>query len=542
MAAAQGPSTSTSSTTSSVPPGTTVQEFVVKVPKETSKKYDVMKFNGSYNVDMAKWNQVQMVRENNLKEFRVAEDMPKYGAGSEFGREQREEARRKKYGIVTKKYDPEAQPWLLREGGKNGKRYKGIREGGVTENSKYFVFTQAQDGAFEAYSIDAWYNFTPVARYKTLNDEEAEEEFGRRNKVLNHFSIMVRKRLKAEGEEVEEVDAEPKTKEQKSSSSSKSGGSFRLTDHDEWQDSDEDEEDSDAEGGEEESKAKGNKKGKPKLTKSQKKKKDRDVEEEAVEESDEGDYDDAEIDYISESSSSEEEAVKTVKDYSEQLKGVDDEMAEIEMEEEEEAQKNEDENEKKEENEKENGTPDKKKKEVQREESSSSGSDTSDSDIDDTNITSSLFLQKKKSSKNSSRKSSPSNSISGSRPTTPQVDPSKTLNDAASKLQETKGKKRAVTAVDQTDSPAKKPRTESPALATPSTSEGITEEAVKRYLMRKPMTTKDLLQKFKKGCRNMTSEQMVTRVAQILKRLNPEKTVVKDKGQDKMLLFIRKTE
>lgn len=65
-----------------------------------------------------------MIRENNLKEFKVTEDMPKYGAGSEFGREQREEARRKKYGIITKKYNPEAQPWVLKEGGKNGKRYK----------------------------------------------------------------------------------------------------------------------------------------------------------------------------------------------------------------------------------------------------------------------------------------------------------------------------------------------------------------------------------------------------------------------------------
>ena len=46
----------------------------------------------------------------------------RYGAGSEFGREQREEARRKRYGINVRKYKSENQPWLLTLGGKGGKR------------------------------------------------------------------------------------------------------------------------------------------------------------------------------------------------------------------------------------------------------------------------------------------------------------------------------------------------------------------------------------------------------------------------------------
>lgn len=58
-------------------------------------------------------------------------------------------------------------------------RYKGIREGGVTENTSYYVFTQANDGTFEAYPVEEWYNFTPIQRYKALSAEEAEEEFGR---------------------------------------------------------------------------------------------------------------------------------------------------------------------------------------------------------------------------------------------------------------------------------------------------------------------------------------------------------------------------
>ena len=67
-----------------------------------------------------------MERENNQVQFKsFSEDMPKFGAGSEFGREQREEARRKKFGIYSKKYKPEDQPWIIQHGGKTGKKFRG---------------------------------------------------------------------------------------------------------------------------------------------------------------------------------------------------------------------------------------------------------------------------------------------------------------------------------------------------------------------------------------------------------------------------------
>ena len=123
-----------------------------------------MKFRSK--MDFSEWSQVRMVRENNQKEFKThEEEMPKFGAGSEFGREQREEARRKKYGINSRKYRAEAQPWLMRIGGKAGRKYKGVREGGVAENTTYYVFTHAPDGAFEAHPIKEWYNFGPIQRY-----------------------------------------------------------------------------------------------------------------------------------------------------------------------------------------------------------------------------------------------------------------------------------------------------------------------------------------------------------------------------------------
>jgi transcription initiation factor TFIIF subunit alpha len=194
-----------------------------------------MRFNATLNVDFAQWRAVKMERENNMKEFKgFDEDMPKFGAGSEFNREQKEEARRKRFGIIAKKYRPEAQPWILKSGGKGGKKFRGIREGGVAENAAFYVFTHATDGAIEAYPLHEWYNFQPVNRYKALSAEEAEAEFGRRKKVMNYFSLMLRKRMKGDEAEGENDDDEKKVK--------KAGGGgkkdLKISDMDEWMDSD----------------------------------------------------------------------------------------------------------------------------------------------------------------------------------------------------------------------------------------------------------------------------------------------------------------
>ena len=47
--------------------------------------------------------------------------------------------------------------------------------GGVPENTTFFAFSHGKDGAFEAFPISDWYNFTQVQRYKTLDADEAEE-------------------------------------------------------------------------------------------------------------------------------------------------------------------------------------------------------------------------------------------------------------------------------------------------------------------------------------------------------------------------------
>lgn len=118
-----------------------------------------MRFNATLNVDFTKWdkNGTKMERENNMKEYKgFDEEMPKFGAGSEFGRDAREEARRKKFGINSKKYKPDNQPWILKSGGTTNKKFKGIREGGISENTSYYVFTHASDGAIDAFPLQEW--------------------------------------------------------------------------------------------------------------------------------------------------------------------------------------------------------------------------------------------------------------------------------------------------------------------------------------------------------------------------------------------------
>ncbi|EPQ11458.1 General transcription factor IIF subunit 1 [Myotis brandtii] len=66
--------------------------------------------------------------------------------------------------------------------------------------------------------------------------------------------------------------------------------------------------------------------------------------------------------------------------------------------------------------------------------------------------------------------------------------------------------------------------------STPSSGDvQVTEDAVRRYLTRKPMTTKDLLKKFQTKKTGLSREQTVNVLAQILKHLNPERKMINDK-------------
>lgn len=59
--------------------------------------------------------------------------------------------------------------------------------------------------------------------------------------------------------------------------------------------------------------------------------------------------------------------------------------------------------------------------------------------------------------------------------------------------------------------------------------QGITEEAVRRYLTRKPMTSKDLLQKFKSKRTGLSNDETVKKIAVIVRKLQPEQKTIKGK-------------
>lgn len=496
-------------------PGTSqtgaVQEFKIRVPKNVKKKYHVMRFNATLNVDFANWTHVKMERENNIKEFKgVEEEMPKFGAGSEYGRDMREEARRKKFGIISRKYKPEDQPWILKVGGKTGKKFKGIREGGVSENAAYYVFTHADDGAIDAYPLQEWYNFQPIQRYKALSAEEAEQEFGRRNKVINYFSLMFRKRMR--GDDATDDGDDPDEKKTKNSKAKKD---LKISEMDEWIDSDD--ESSDSEGGEKEkekedsdsgSKKKKNKKGAP----PKKKKK---VEDEAFEESDDGDEEGRERDYISDSSDSDSDHETKA---NKELKGVAEEDAlrklltsdEDSEEEQDQKQESEQEDEPTKEGEERASKLTKKKKKPDEAKKDSSSEFSSDSDTDQESSS-----KKPKKSKNGTTegKNPPSASKSGG-----------SANTSRSNTPVPSAAAAAVAAANAHQHGAKRPK-----LDASYTECGVTEEAVRRYLARKPMTTTELLTKFKSKRTGVSSDRLVETMTQILKRINPDKQNINGK-------------
>lgn len=501
-----------------------VTEYVVRVPKNTTKKYNIMAFNAADKVNFATWNQARLERDLSNKKIYQEEEMPESGAGSEFNRKLREEARRKKYGIVLKEFRPEDQPWLLRVNGKSGRKFKGIKKGGVTENTSYYIFTQCPDGAFEAFPVHNWYNFTPLARHRTLTAEEAEEEWERRNKVLNHFSIMQQRRLKDQDQDEED--------EEKDKRGRKKASELRIHDlEDDLEMSSEDSEASGEEGG----KAPKAKKKAPMTKAGRKKKKKKGSDDEAFEDSDDGDFEGQEVDYMSDGSSSSEEELEgkpKVTQQEEGPKGVDEQSESSEEESEEEKPPEED---KEEEEEKKVPTPQEKKR---RRDSSDESDSSEESDID-SEASSALFMAKKKTPPKRERKPSGGSSRGNSRPGTPSTESgntSSTLRAAASKLEQgkrtnetTAAKRLRLDSGPQSLSGKSTPQPQS-GKSTPSSGDvQVTEDAVRRYLTRKPMTTKDLLKKFQTKKTGLSSEQTVNVLAQILKRLNPERKMINDK-------------
>lgn len=476
-----------------------------------------------------------MERENNMKEYKgfIEEEQPKFGAGSEFGREAKEEARKKKLGIISRKYKADDQPWILKSCGSTVKKFKGIREGGVSENASYYVFTHAADGAIEAYPLHEWYKFQPIQRYKSLSAEEAEQEFSRRSKHLNFFSLMLRKRLKGD-DDADLDDGEEKVKK------GKKAKELKISEMDDWMDtSDEESEEEDDQKKEDEEEKQEKKKKAKKSAAAKTKKKKRDTDVEAFEDSDDGDDEGRELDYITDSSDSEPENTK-LEGVSEEkalrklLNSDDDSENDSDNSEKEDKDKEENNEEKDEEKEDLNGLDKEKKlkknKKKKKTDSKEKKPDVN-SDFSSDSSTDEDVKKKKAASKKVKKDKEPEKEKDKDDKTTVKEEVKKETNSAnssrsASPINDLKHK-----LMDSTDAgpSQKKMKLESSNYIPGSSDSGINEDAVRKYLARKPMTTTELLQKFKTKKTGLSSEQLVNIMTQILKKINPVKQTVKGK-------------
>merc|ERR1712029_1095705 len=428
------------------------------------------------------------------------------------GKKQKEEARRKKFGFMSKKYDPDAQPWLMRVGSKKeGKHFKGVREGGVSNNTTYYVFTHAQDGSFEVHPVKEWYNFTPRATYKTLNAEEAEEKFEQRNKVLNKWAVMINKKVRPEGEEGAGDDDDDEGGGAGKGGKKSKDKSFKVSDMDDWVDDgdglDSDDEEEDEEGGADKKSKKGKDKDKDdkggKDSRKKKKKSKYDVENEAFEDSDDGDDEHRELDYITdESSEGEEEMQEAV-----ELKGVDQDDGGLrKMLGSDASSSDSDEEEKKKDD----------KKEDDKEEGEEKDKDEKGG------------KGKKGKGKKSDKKGEGENgSAPGSRSGSPKPGGEGKEGGGAASAKKEKAEKRKALINDILD-PNEGPDTKRARTSEASGSaEAMFEEDVRRYLARKPMTTTEILKKINTRKTGIPKEELMPLLVSALKRINPHKQKVK---------------
>lgn len=472
-----------------------------------------------------------MIRKSKKQVF-AEEDvaaMPTHGAGSVYNYERKEEARKKRRGYMERKINTDSLPYALRLGGKGGKRYTGKKEPNLV-NASYYILTQCPDGVFEAVPVQAWYNFLPDIDYATMSSEEVEHEFSKRSRALQDFNEkynfgmmnMYEEPAPTQGMKVKVEDR-----------------GLRI--HDDEIDMDGD--DLEMEPGSDEEKAgsskkKQNDKKEKDIFRGKKGKSGDDVdsdEEETFE-----NMESKEVDYMSESSSEDELLEMDDEPDPEKEnagKAKDDLNLFMDSEDEEEKELDEAGKELKAILKKEAG-----------EDASSDDDEEDEEEVDEDNIdnefsSSAVFMQGKDAKKKKGRSGSTPSSKTGSRSNTPiniEQGASETLSQAANLLKEGKaaGSKRVHDSATPSPDSKKQKLSESPKTVmenirtgspsvrpgTPSNSgNGITEEAIRRYLTHKPMTTTDLMRKFKSKSKQtgLSKEQIVNTIATILKKIQP---------------------
>lgn len=392
--------------------------------------------------------------------------------------------------------DHEHHPWQIKLGsGRTGRRFKATKDGGVGDNASYYVFYKPNDQSnnYEVCPIAEWYSVSATQRYKTLTAEEAEQKFEQRHKMFNYFSVMHKKG----GENGEE------------GSSGQNSRAFKVSELDEWNDSGNENGSGNEEEGEDERANKNRRKNKVK------KENPDDVPDEAKEESDEGDFEQREVDYMSDTSSSSDDEEDERKDKND-VKGIAEEEALrnlLDTDEDEEIEDGQQKNSRSSNNKTALGAVDTKRDPD--ENGSDDSSDSEDYEVDEEKMDS-LFMKK-------------------GIPAMIKQETEQEPEPSTSRQQATSNKRAIAPEVTTTPSPpAKKPcTTESPSTQM-SGQERIIEDLIRKYLSRKPMTLKSLLTDIRSKLKRMQGfstemdTDLINTIAAIIKRLNPDKQKVND--------------
>ncbi|CAG9535839.1 unnamed protein product [Cercopithifilaria johnstoni] len=482
------------------------KHYAVRIPKRNGfRRYSILKFNGTLKVDPGKWAtadcSIRMAREDNKEQAAANEIRQDYGEGSEYGKALREEARRKKYGRQLQAYQHDNQPWMLSitDSSTKERKFRSIREGGAGEHADYWVFLKSGE-EFHAYKVDEWYQFVPFSTHRTLDIDQAEERFRERNRVMNQFALkaQIQQQLRVMDEDGEQMIKTTKSLKIKDEDSA-----------DENSDGEKGDDEDDAPFGSLQSKKNSKLAGRVRKDKRQRVE---NADEVAAYESDDGDDEGREYDYMSDSGSESDrdaismeqkvdEAMVAVGDETGLKKLIGDEFSDTDSSDVDDITKKllsavEDDD-----------GDEIKKQFIDVDERDSSGSDSDDPDKE---INSAIFLPVKKAPEEQ-----PSSSSARKRPLE-----NTTLADTEAKKIKTE---QSLTAMSI-----------SPTQPT-ANQDGLNEETVRRYLRRKPHTTKELLSKIKSKCGDMEKSEIVQKLAAILKRIEPHQ--FKQKHGKKEVLF-----
>ncbi|GMS84610.1 hypothetical protein PENTCL1PPCAC_6785, partial [Pristionchus entomophagus] len=470
-------------------------EFVIKVPElNDMKRFTVLKFNNSVKIDPTTWANpecdIRMEREENRVLTSGLAAVQEFGEGTEYGKAAREEARRKKLGRRANQYSIDKQPWRMKisEGDGKEKKLHSIREAAGT-HADYWLFLKSGE-EFHAYKVDDWHGFVPAITHKTLDIDEAEEEFLKRNRVMNQFALKAQILDKMKQKEADEEDEQKKGR--------KSGLKIK------------DEQSSSGSEGEEEEKEKededGDKKRKKKTKKGAKPRKDKRVkvensDEVAKYESEDGEDEGREYDYMSDSGTDSDRDEVPMEDKVEKaLVGVAEEEGLKKLMESDDSSDDEDDDPAKKILKRKDDED--KKRGIDVEERDSSGSDSEVDELDKDKLDNSVILMAKKGGVMEGAGSS-----SGVK--RPADDTSK--GPEVKKIKEEK-------------------------------EEGLSEEMVRKLLRTKPYTTKELLSKIKARCGGeIEKAEMVTRLAAILKAIEPQQFKQKQGKKDVLFFSLSNT-